>query len=94
MCGKLPGAVAVRGSGVVFADVFRVFDFDDYGGAAGPRGGGLAEDFLFGLGPVVEVVAGDFPVAEVDFFGAAADGLVVLVEGCGPGVGSFGRIHG
>jgi len=79
---------------MVLADIFGAVHADDDGGSARRGSARLAQDFLFGLGPVIQVVAGDFSGADVDFFGAAADGLVPVRGRSWPGVGnSCGCVH-
>ena len=85
-----PGKVAVGGFRDVFADILGAVDFDDDGSPAGWGFGGFAQDFLFGLRPVFHIAARDSSVADVDFFGAAPNGLVPVAGTLGQGVGSFG----
>src|SRR5579859_1836285 len=59
---------------------------------------GLGQDFFLGLRPVFEIAPADSPTANVDFFGAAADGLVQIGRRLRPGLGIgfelSGGVHG
>ena len=48
---------------------------------------------FFGLRPVVQIAAGNFSAAEVNFFGALTDGLLEVLQRIWPGLGVESGVH-
>jgi len=87
---EFAGSITIAGFGIVLADIFRAI-YPDYDGRPAVRAvGKFTPDLLFRLGLVFQVATGKFSVADVDFFGAAADRLMQVPGSGRPGVGGIG----
>jgi hypothetical protein len=82
--------ITIGGFGIVLADILRSVYADYDGRFAGGLLAAFTQDLLFRLGPVLQVSAGDSSIADVDFFGAAADRLMPVGNNGRPRVGGVG----
>src|ERR1700692_4822543 len=88
---EFAGNIAIGGFGIVLAEIFRSVDPNHNGRFAVRAVGKFLQDLLFRLSPVLHIATGDSSIADVDFFGAAADCLVPVGHNGRPrvrGVGS------